>query len=288
MEFLRLGSSIPGSMWGCCAVDVIQDFKQHPDDKASIQIVNGDEGTPIQHPKGGFMYAGPTYGDIFKQRIRCGTFSSRDLPNHAFIAVLTASQLSYTNGKAWLKILKEEGFEFIRAVDNSVYTGAKTLDEPGKFTSTQSHINYIFGLFRNIGKGALRNPYQPPEEWLELEPVVSSDTLEVWQALAEEAERLTIEYQTYHLDRWHSNPAPPFLTEQEVIDAGATVTYAGLRSKFPQQSKTAREAEEANLKKAGGSSSSAFPSAMATAVPEYVEIEDDDYYDEPCDCDLCT
>src|SRR3546814_3229716 len=122
MEFLRFGSSIPGSYWGCCAVDIIQDFKQPPDGKASIQVVDGDGGNPL---RGKFF--GPTWKDIFLQRLRIGTFADRNMPNHGFLAILTDWQIKSKPGSDWLKILKEQGFEFIRTVDNSVYSGGITL-----------------------------------------------------------------------------------------------------------------------------------------------------------------
>src|SRR3546814_8591595 len=59
MEFLRFGSSIPGGYWGCCAFDIAQCFKQNPDDKASISVVNGDGGFPMMDGKG-VLFLGPT------------------------------------------------------------------------------------------------------------------------------------------------------------------------------------------------------------------------------------
>src|SRR3546814_7262228 len=69
MEFLRFGSSIPGGYCGCCAFDIAQCFKQNPDDKASISVVNGDGGFPMMDGKG-VLFLGPTWHDIFKQRLR--------------------------------------------------------------------------------------------------------------------------------------------------------------------------------------------------------------------------
>ena len=44
MEFLRFGSSIPGSYWGCCAFDIIQNFGAYdPDDPLSIEMVDGED-----------------------------------------------------------------------------------------------------------------------------------------------------------------------------------------------------------------------------------------------------
>ena len=58
-----------------------------------IPVVHGSifrfEGmVSVFHPK-----EGPTYRDIFWQRIRFGTFDKRDMPNHAFLAILTENQL---------------------------------------------------------------------------------------------------------------------------------------------------------------------------------------------------
>lgn len=233
MEFLRFGSSIPGTNWGCCAMDIIQNFNHDPDGESSIQLVDGDYGSPITNDKG-MIFAGPTYGDIFRQRIRIGTFSGQVMPNHAFLAVLTESQVSYNPGKKWLKILKEEGFEFIRTVDNSVYTGPKLLEDVTHPVS--SHKNYLFGLFRNIGNGAVSNPFMPPNEWTDIPSVVPEPN--ILEEKGKEINRLQQEYQT---QRWKDNPPPPFLSEEEVVAAGAPVVLAGLRSVYPQQTKQQRE-----------------------------------------------
>lgn len=229
MEFLRFGSSIPGGYWGCCACCIIQNFKMMPTDKASIELVDGDGGSPLGR------FAGPTYEDIFRQRIRIGTFSSRDMPNHAFFAILTKSQVAGAIGKAWLKILKEEGFEFIRSVDNSVYSGAGTISAPGQ-GCTSAHPNYIFGLFRNIGSGAMSNPFEAPAEWEKLSSVVP----EAYQFVTG-SKKVNEEQQKYQLERWKNNVPKPLLTEAQVVAAGVTVTYAGQRSRYPQQDKSTRE-----------------------------------------------
>lgn len=235
MEFLRFGSSLPGSYWGCCAMCIIQNFKFDPDEKASIQLVSGDGGGPLT--KGSEMlFAGPTYRDIFKQRIRIGTFSSDDMPDHGFLAVLTKSQISSGHGMKWLTILKEEGFEFIRTVDNSVYTGKAVTG------AVSSHPNYLFGMFRNIGAGKIVDQFTPPKEWLDLPQVMA----EPWQAIlaADPGLDLQKDQQAYHLARWKENGPTKLMTETEVIAAGAPVILAGLRSKFPQQSKELRLATQ--------------------------------------------
>ena len=141
MECLRFGSTIPGGYWGCCAADILQNFKVDPDAKASIELVNGDGGESMQ------KFLGMTYKEIFLSRLRIGTFSTRDMPNHAFFVMLSATQLqpgSY--GHKWLAILKENGFEFVRTVNNSVWN----ID------------NYVFALFRNTGPNAVKDQFTPP------------------------------------------------------------------------------------------------------------------------------
>lgn len=208
MEFLRFGSSVPGEYWGCCACCIIQNFKQHPDTPASIQLVSGDGGGALT--KGpGLAFAGPTLRDIFNTRIRIGTFGLNEMPNHTFFAILEGSQLSQFDG-AWLKILKENGFEFIRTVDNSVYTGSEIAD------GGSPHPNYIFGLFRNIGRGKIKDPFTPPKAWTDL-PDPKSD-LEIWEA-----------------------GETKILSEADIVAAGAPVIMAGLRTEFPPQLKEVRE-----------------------------------------------
>lgn len=247
MEFLRFGSSIPGGYWGCCAVCIIQNFKFDPKAKASIQLVSGDGGGALT--KGSEMlFAGPTYHDIFKQRIRIGTFSSRDMPNHAFLAVLTDQQIASGYGKEWLKILKEEGFEFIRTQDNSVYTGAALTG------NGSSHPNHIFGLFRNISGSKIKDPFTPPKQWTDLDDPYKGDM----------SVKNMVAVQT---DRWKKTGPTKLLTESEVVAAGAPVTLAGLRSEFPQEPKETRKAKQ-DAKAARESSlapkkASAFPTAVA-------------------------
>lgn len=263
MEFLRFGSSIPGSYWGCCAMCIIQNFKVDPDAKASIQLVDGDGGYPITGKGGGFLFSGPTWRDIFKQRLRIGTFSNRDMPNHAFLAVLTHEQVNGGVGKKWLKILKEEGFEFVRTVDNSVYTGEKTITTPGG-GGTSSHKNYLFGLFRNIGSGAVADPYTPPSAWTDLPQVVP----EAWQGVSDGVS-VNKAVQEVQLKLYKALGKPKFLTEEEVVASGAPVTYAGERSRYPQQSKSDREYAKAieEKSKAKPTTAKADPFSLASPVP---------------------
>lgn len=244
MEFLRFGSSIPGSYWGCCAVCVIQNFKFDPDEKASIQLVSGDSGSALG------KFAGPTYRDIFKQRIRIGTFSITDMPNHAFFAVLTEGQISGGHGKKWLEILKEEGFEFLRTVDNSVYTG-QNLDG-----SASPHPNHIFALFRNITGSRIKDPLTPPKAWTKLTQVIP----EAWEAVTPEDRIAVADGQTAaHKARWIATGPTKLLSREEVIAAGAPVIMAGQRLPGAAPEKEAdRKARTASKKK-----TSAFPAGAA-------------------------
>lgn len=261
MEFLRFGSSIPGSYWGCCAVCIIQNFKVDPDAKASIQLVSGDGGGPILEDNK-MLFAGPTYRDIFKQRLRIGTFSNTDMPNHGFLAVLTAQQIRSGYGAAWLKILKEEGFEFLRAVDNSVYTGPEILPETVKKgeNKVSSHVNYVFGLFRNIGKGSLEDQFTPPKEWTDLPQVVP----EAYQGTPpDQRAELTKAIRSVHRELWLKNEPTCLLTEEEVVKAGAPVTLAGLRSQYPPERKDIRENKLNRAAKLVTTTTTSFPSPAA-------------------------
>jgi hypothetical protein len=251
MEFLRFGSSIPGSYWGCCACDIIQNFNVSPDEASSIQLVDGDGGLPIMDGRG-FVFAGPTYRDIFWQRLRFGTFEKRDMPNHAFIAIITENQLSQDNTREWLAILKSAGFEFLRSVSNSVYAGQSLLGEEDDDYEEEG-VNHIFGLFRNIGNGAITDPFTPPSAWTDLPSVVP----EAWEDLAKMGEaRLRVnlkglvkDQRDAQLQIWNSHPPKPLLTEEEVVAVGAPVIYAGMRSEYPQESKASRDSKIAAKRK---------------------------------------
>jgi hypothetical protein len=195
VEFLRFGSRISGTGIGCCAFDIIQGFDCDPKAKASIQLINGDGAFPITHD-GKQVYFGPTNKDIFYSRLRVGTFYDTDMPNHGFLAVITENQLNYGFGLAWLKILKETGFEFVRAVDNSVYSGVRR--------------NYLFALFRNAKDRGL-DPFAPPTEWTGL-PDNQKTQKEIWDEL----------------------PKAKFLTEEELRKAGVPVYLAGTRGDQPK------------------------------------------------------
>lgn len=255
MEFLRFGSRIPGSYWGCCAVCIIQDFKQKPDEPASIEVVEGDNGVPIRDfVTNEVKFLGKTWLDIFKQRLRIGTFSDSDMPNHTFFAVLTDYQIRESPGKDWLKILKEHGFEFVRTVDNSVYTGEEDISEPGEGTSP-SHKNHIFALFRNIGNGYVTDPYTPPKEWTDLPNVVP----EFWDysKVSGSGGDLNLEVQEAQLQLWRELPEREFYSEKELEAAGVPVILAGRRSDKPQQLKKERELVEEKKRKTTGNTKAA-------------------------------
>lgn len=238
MHFLRFGSSIPGDYWGCCAADIIQNFNYDPDAKASIQLVSGDGGTPLSHPKGGFKYAGPTYRDIFVQRLRYGTFSDREMPNHVFFAMLSQTQVDGATGKKWLAILKEQGFEFYRRVNNSVW----------------NKVNYIFILNRNVGPNAVADMYAPPAGWDKLPSVVPEDYTTF------DGQARTKEISAAQKPLYDALPKNVFLTEDEVRKAGAPVILAGLRSTNPQETKEAREARNPKPKTESLKETPAMPS----------------------------
>lgn len=233
MEFLRFGSSIPGAYWGCCACDIIQDMKQDPDQKYSISVVNGDGGTPMTNASG-IIFLGKTYHEVFKSRLRIDTFSTEDMPNHAFFCIMTAQQIVNDPGKKWLKILKEEGFEFIRTVDNSVYTGTTLAKSLG---SGNSHENHIFGLFRNIGHGSVADPYKAPEAWEKLPDPYGGDT--------------SLENQfKVQKELWNKLGPAQFYSDAELTAANIPIHLAGMRSTNPQEPKTVRDARERQNTKA--------------------------------------
>ena len=230
MEFLRFGSSIPGSYWGCCAVDIIQNFNYHPDNIAAIQIVDGDAGVPCLRDRE-FLFAGPTYRDIFEARLRIGTFNATDKPNHAFLAVLTQEQIDDDYGREWLAILKEHGFEFIRRMDNSVYTGT-TLE-----SSYSPHPNYLFGLFRNISGSRVPDAFLPPTAWTEL-PSIMPEAYE----FVPNGKDLTSAQTEANTAIWKKSETKLF--KESELPKGTELWLAGKRSPNPQEPKETREARE--------------------------------------------
>jgi hypothetical protein len=238
MEFSRFGGNITNGYWGCCACCIIQDFNQAPDEKASIQLVDGDGGTAILGgSKGEQLFAGPTYKDIFLQRLRFGTFGISDMPNHAFLAILTQGQIDYGYGKQWLALLKENGFEFIRTINNSVYTGPNLLgtsDEECEYDDDSEDMspihgnsaNYLFGLFRNIGMGAAGNPFVPPKAWTDIKGGVE----EAWVSGSEGHAQQTKAQQDFHLEAWNKLPLQDTLmTEAQLREQKVPVWLSGRR-----------------------------------------------------------
>lgn len=263
MEFLRFGSSIPGAYWGCCAADVIQNFNVPPHAKASIQLVDGDGGIPVLNKDGKELFAGPTYKDIFLQRLRSGTFEKKSMPNHAFFAILSAHQLQSNTGKQWLGILHEQGFEFLRKVNNSVW----------------DVTNYIFILVRNVGTGAVEDQFTPPAAWTSLgAPKVP----EAWSFLPD-TKALTKEVKKAQKGLYAALPKDAWLTEDELIADGVPVTMAGKRSRFPPQEKSYRkQLEAARTNKAQdvkGIKLSAFPApstqpcSLVTSITAAASLE---------------
>lgn len=225
MEFLRFGSSIPGSYWGCCACCIIQNFKVDPDAKASIQLAEGDGGTTLS------KFAGKTYHEIFRQRLCYGTFSAKEMPNHAFIAILSKTQLSSSVGKKWLAILKAEGFEFLRTVNNSVWN----ID------------NYMFILVRNVGPNAVKDQFDPPTEWTDLPQVVPEPSWMNYE-MPNHSVQETAAIKAAQKPLYDALPKGIFYTEKELEAEGIPITYAGKRSHnngsfaigYPQQPKAKR------------------------------------------------
>lgn len=263
MHFLRFGSSIPGEYWGCCCVCIIQNFKVDPDAKASIQLVGGDSGSAL-----GDQFAGPTYRDIFHQRLRIGTHSNRDMPNHAFLAVITRNQLGTNFGKKWLAILKENGFEFIRAVSNSVGLGA-TVVEPGNFSD--GSVNYLFGLFRNIGNGAVAHPLQPPAEWTDLPSYPGPEQWDLNVKWGTDLDQFVLDQQKAQRETWDKIGPAKFLTKEEVKKAGAPVILAGLRSENPQEPEERRLERQKARAVANKAAADAFPTKSKNPAAEGID-----------------
>ena len=239
MECLRFGGTIPGEYWGCCAVDIFQNFKQDPDTPASIQLTYGDGGGGVTQG-GELAFLGPTLRDIFWQRLRVSTFGKNEMPNHAFLAVLEHSQIHNNPGKKWLAILKEAGFEFIRTLDNSVYTGWNT---------GSPHPNYLFGLFRNIGGAVIKDPFTPPKAWMDL-PSVAPEQWDLNEKWGSDLLDVAKEQRESHKKIWDAHGPTKIMTESEVRKAGAPVIMAGSRTEFPPMLKADRE-EKMRKRQAG-------------------------------------
>jgi hypothetical protein len=241
MEFLRFGSSIPGAFMsgggGCCAAEIIQDFRQDPNELASIEMVSGDGGEPL-----GDQFLGKTWKEIFEARMKVGTFYDEAMPNHAFLAILTESQIWGGYGLEWLKILKENGFEFIRAFDNSVYSTSSLaedcIEEGEEEDWIESHPNYLFGCFRNIGGGRLADPFQPPRQWLEIGGGVmeTSECLDATSRACLQQSRDGV-----HTAQWRRIGEVPFYSRSQLEADGVPIWLAGTRSQDRQEPAQIRE-----------------------------------------------
>jgi hypothetical protein len=224
MECLRFGSSIPGGYWGCCAADIMQNFKKDPDELASIQVTNGDGGGGMQGPNGGLAFLGKTYREIFHSRLRIGTFSTRDMPNHAFFIMLTDTQVNSVTGKKWLEELKKAGFEFIRTVNNSVW----------------NVNNHVFALFRNCGANAVKDQFTPPKSWTDLPSVKT----EAWECLSNDLTTVELTAKQAQADKkaWEALGPAKIYKQEELEAAGVPVLLSAIRTNFPPQGPKARDA----------------------------------------------
>ena len=176
IECLRFAGRQPAEGIGCCAIDEFQGFINDPDSPASVLLKHGDSGTSLMVGGSKKAYLGETNREIFQSYLRIGTFSLTETPNRIFLASLTKSQCHSEIGRKWLTILKENGFEFIRATDNSVYSGR---DVSRQKSRESTNVVYLFGLFRNIGSTRLEDPTKPPKFWDELPP--SKDPFTLWE-----------------------------------------------------------------------------------------------------------
>lgn len=177
IECLRFAGRHKAEGIGCCAIDILQGFVNDPDAPGEVKLLHGDDQSMLY--KGDKpAKLGPTNLDIFLGYLRIGTFGTEETPNRIFLAAITQQQINTPVGKKWLSILKEQGFEFVRGCDNSVYSGEDVPEDGEDFRTTGVHPVYLFGLFRNIGKTRLADPFAPPEFWNTLpEPTLKDEAL---------------------------------------------------------------------------------------------------------------
>jgi hypothetical protein len=181
IECHRMGALRGGMNWGCCAVEVMQNFSSDPDAAAVQAMWVGDSpDRPVTGGNSTPLYLGPTNKDVFLGRLRVGTFGQREQPNHIFLASISANQMRQANTKKWLEIMKAEGFIFLGGCSNSVYSGANVSKDPNVKATNKSPV-YLFGLFRNIGEARLDDPFAPPAEWNSI-PEPTTTQLERWLA----------------------------------------------------------------------------------------------------------
>jgi len=172
IECVRFGQvKTRHTTWGCCAVDLLQNFSVDPNEEVLVPLFQGDSGTPSMN-NGQHRALGPTNKEAFEQFLRIGSHNAADKPNRLFLVVITDSQLTQSNGKAWLAILKENGFQFQCSVDNSVYTGSARMKEGVK--PKPPHLVHLFYLLRHAGAHRPDDPFAPPAEWLELEEPIKT------------------------------------------------------------------------------------------------------------------
>lgn len=194
IECLRFAAERGGEGIGCCAIDLFQGFVNNPDGKAAVRLNHGDTGSPLTVYKDGKAveaWLGPTNREIFLQYLRIGTFDTREMPNRMFLAAMTDEQLESDYGREWMRILKDNGFQFIAKVDNSVYSG-QDVGEPFDGEPTycdcgcgmrmggeEAHPVYLFGLFRDIGTTRVGDPFKAPQFWEDL-PTPTKTDMDRW------------------------------------------------------------------------------------------------------------
>lgn len=180
IECVRFAAQRPALGIGCCAIDIFQGFVNDPDAKAVVTLTHGDSGSTLMKERRAAKF-GPTNRDVFEGYLRIGTFSLNESPDRIFLAAITAQQIASDIGKKWLAILREHGFEFVRAVNNSVYNGTSgvpsDLSSPPKMAS---HPVYLFGLFRNISNARIPDPFAPPPEWTALPEPPADAAFQFW------------------------------------------------------------------------------------------------------------
>lgn len=163
IECLRFGARRGGFGIGCCAVDVMQGFSNPPSAKCpQIPFFDGDSWTPEFYPGtdkqlcvGGDDI---TNEQVFLSYLTHGSFTPHPEADHGFLAILSEEQISSSTGRAWLTILKREGFQWVGCTSNSVYGGL--------------HPNHVFALFRSTHQTMedeeIECLKQPPKIWNEL------------------------------------------------------------------------------------------------------------------------
>lgn len=114
------------------------------------------------------------------------------MPDHVFLAAFEEHQLECNEGLAWLKLLKEHGFEFIRTVNNSVYNSYLDENRDDEDKDGWSHPVHIFGLFRNVSPAKIKDPRTPPQVWQDL-PEPSMSQAEMWHEVVKHQTHMPVE-----------------------------------------------------------------------------------------------